>query len=229
MSHPSNWYFLCIVHQSCLFVNGLLKFYVSKVILSSDLQYGLLVAECVLILPVVELFWRSVHLPKQDFLGTNRNAGNDFFCYTKQNSHVKNIHQTFANISVEERSPNWTFRCRRQTSLRHLQSSPGCRATPTSNTRCKPFYCWLRNATISDTKETNIKIYMPMCQFMECIGTNIFQFMQDVTNIFIPIYAKCNKYIYPNLSFIFTLKVSVNGVEVRAVKPGVYRHTITGS
>ena len=53
--------------------------------------------------------------------------------------------------------------------------------------------------------------------------------MQNVTNIFIPIYAKCNKYIYPNLSFIFTLKVSVNGVEVRAVKPGVYRHTITGS
>ena len=26
-----------------------------------------------------------------------------------------------------------------------------------------------------------------------------------------------------------TKKVSVNGVEVRAVKPGVYRHTITGN
>jgi hypothetical protein len=25
-----------------------------------------------------------------------------------------------------------------------------------------------------------------------------------------------------------TVQVSVNGVEVRAVKPGVYRHTITG-
>ena len=27
---------------------------------------------------------------------------------------------------------------------------------------------------------------------------------------------------------ISIVKVSVNGVEVRAVKPGVYRHTITG-
>ena len=38
-----------------------------------------------------------------------------------------------------------------------------------------------------------------------------------------------NYHIHGFLSVpISIVKVSVNGVEVRAVKPGVYRHTITG-
>ena len=156
---------------------SIVKFHVSKVLLSSDFQYGLLVAECVPIWPVVELFGRSVHLPKQDFLGTNRNAGNDFFVTQSRTHMSKTFIKHLQTYQLRKGRPNWTFCCRRQTSLRHLQSSPGCRATPTSNTRC-----WANIFTPADWKMLSVHgrdqykdiqciLYMPMCQFMECIYT----------------------------------------------------------
>ena len=63
---------------------------------------NLLVTECVPILPVVELFWRSVHLPKQDFLGTNRNAGNYFLLHKSELTCQKHSSNICKHINCEK-------------------------------------------------------------------------------------------------------------------------------
>ena len=123
-----------------------------------------------------------------------------FFVSQSRTHMSKTFIKHLQTYQLRKGRPNWTFCCRRQTSLRHLQSSPGCRATPTSNTRC-----WANIFTPADWKMLSVHgrdqykdiqciLYMPMCQFMECIYTILYY-----SNKYSQIYIKHNKCVDSNL------------------------------
>ena len=179
---------------------SIVKFHVSQVILSSDLQYGLLVAECVPILPVVELFGRSVHLTKQDFLGTNRNAGNYFFvtqiritCQKHSSNICKHISWgkvTQIELFVAGDKHHFDI-CNHLLAAEQLQ-------LPTHGAG-RTFLLLLIEKCYLFTEETNTKIYN-VYYTCQCVSlwnvsilyyttvTNIVKFILNITNVLTPIY-----------------------------------------
>ena len=114
----------------------------------------------------------------------------------------QNIHQTLANISIEKNHLNCTFCVAGD--KHHFNI---CNHLLAAQQLQLPTHGWQNLLVYGMYSNKYIPIYIKH------------------TNIFVPMFVKCIKYIYSNLCS----KVSVNGVEVRAVKPGVYRHTITGT
>ena len=120
-------------------------------------------------------------------------------CYTQltcqKHSHPQTLikhWQTYINCVTWENQLNCAFCSRRQTSLRHRRSSPGCQATPTSSTRwgkvlrvcledliCEYWYP-LGMAKISLQERDQVT---NIFQYISNIITNIFQYILTMTNI----------------------------------------------